>query len=162
VTVRGSPIAQGGVAAVARRSRLARFSIATGIVVALVGVGLSATGVVRYEDAMPPSAQSAHAVGIVTSAATKKSRCTNAATFAVGGQQHVASTRISMDYCHYAVDDRVTVDYDPSAPNTATIVLPTSVTLGEAEVGAIVALIGAALFGAVLVGSRKRGLPSRH
>ena len=66
-----------------------------------------------------------------------------------------------MDYCHYAVGDRVTVKYDPSDPNSASIVLPTAVTLGESDVGVILALIGAAFSSAVLVGSRRRRSPIR-
>ena len=65
-----------------------------------------------------------------------------------------------MDYCHYAVGDRVTVKYDPSDPSSASIVLPTSVTLGEIPFGGVVALVGVVISLAVLVVS-KRKLPPR-
>jgi hypothetical protein len=136
---------------------LARFGIATGVVIVVVGIFLAGTGIVRYLDAKPPPIQRSQVFGIVTSAFTRHSQCTNAASFTVAGQRHEARTRISMDYCHYAVGDRVVVKYDPSHPGSASIVIPTSVTLGEAPVGGIVALVGVAISVAFLVGSRRWG-----
>ena len=148
-------------AAVAKRSRLARFGIASGMLVVVVGVGFLVTGLMHYEQEKPPSAQSAHAVGVIASAATKGRTCANVATFSVDDQQHDASPRSALGYCHYVVGDRVTVDYDPSDPDAATMVLPASVTWGQAEIGAVIALVGVAIFSSVLVGSNKLTLPPK-
>jgi hypothetical protein len=145
--------------AVAKRSRLARFGIASGIFVAVVGAGFSVTGLMHYEKEKPPPAQSAHAAAVVTSAAIKGSTCANVATFSVDGHQHDASPRSPLGYCHYAVGDRVSVDYDPSDPTAATTVLPTSLTLGQAEIGLVIALAGVAISSSVLVGSTKIPTP---
>ena len=140
----------------ARRSRWARSGIYAGVIAALVGIGLVATGLAQYYQAKPPSNQSARTTGVITSAATKEHRCTDTASFVFHGQRYSAATRISLDSCHFAVGERAPVSYDPSDPSSASVVLPTSETLGLADVGMIVGLIGAALASCVLVGSRKR------
>jgi hypothetical protein len=133
-----------------------RICLYAGVIAALVGIGLVVTGLVQYYQAKPPSNQSAHTTGVITSAATNEHRCINIAYFVFHGQRYSAATRISLDFCHFAVGERAPVSYDPSDPSSASVVLPTSETLGLAEIGMIVGLIGAALASCVLVGSAKR------
>src|ERR1700722_5272545 len=67
-----------------------------GAIIALVGVTLTVTGLVQYEDAQAPSAQTARTIGIVNSASITHGKCTNTASFTVDNHPFHATTRVTL------------------------------------------------------------------
>jgi hypothetical protein len=94
-----------------------------GLLFAVVGVLGIVLGVVVFFHAKTPSDETAHATGtVVNGSFAGGTGCVNTATFVVHGHTYRAySTTASAMTCQYKDGAKVTVNYSPSDPNTASI-----------------------------------------